>query len=335
VLAHGLPSGAGAVAALTNKVQTALDEARMLMLGTQVLIGFNFRGVLEPGFDKLPTSGQYLKLVSLGLLLLTLGLLLWPGAFHQQVERGEDTSRTHSFTTRVMSWALLPFGIGLGLDLWTPFQVVIGPQAGFVAAVVAGAFALFCWYRLSWVTHAPHDVKEAHDMSEDNGGGTPLDTRIRQVLTEARVVLPGAQALLGFQLIAVLADGFDKLPETSRQVHLASLVLLAISTVLLMTPAAYHRVVEHGENTEHFHRFAGRLVLAAMVPLGLAIAGDAYIVVEKVTHSAALGLLTMVVLLAFFFGCWFGYTTYARHRREQRQDERRSAASATGMPRML
>ena len=28
---------------------------------------------------------------------------------------------------------------------------------------------------------------------------TPLGTRIKQVLMEARVVLPGAQALLGFQ----------------------------------------------------------------------------------------------------------------------------------------
>jgi hypothetical protein len=149
-------------------------------------------------------------------------------------------------------------------------------------------------------------------MSEDQAGGTPLDTRIRQVLTEARVVLPGAQALLGFQLVAVLADGFDKLPESSRQLHLVSLVLLALSTVLLMTPAAYHRVVEQGENTEHFHRFAGRLVLAAMVPLGLAIAGDAYIVVAKVTRAPGVAMLTTGLLLAFFFGCWFGYTAYAR-----------------------
>jgi Family of unknown function (DUF6328) len=326
------------VAALTDKVQNALDEARMLMLGTQVLIGFDFRAAIEPGFEKLPPITQYLKLVSLGLLLVTLGLLLWPGAFHQQVERGEDTVRTHSFTTQVMCWALLPFAIGLGLDLWTPFDRELGTSTALLVGLVATAFALFCWYRLNWVTrHSPHvqDVKEAHAMSDEQAKGTPLDTRIRQVLTEARVVLPGAQALLGFQLVAVLADGFEKLPESSRQLHLVSLVLLALSTVLLMTPAAYHRVVEQGENTEHFHRFASRLVLTAMVPLALAIAGDAYIVVEKVTHSASLAVLTTLLLLVFFFGCWFGYTAYARHRRGQAQDERRAAASATGMPRML
>jgi Family of unknown function (DUF6328) len=324
------------VAALTDKVQNALDEARMLMLGTQVLIGFGFRAAIEPGFDKLPPATQYLKVGSLGLLLLTLGLLLWPGAFHQQVERGEDTERAHTFTSRVMCWALLPFGIGLGLDMWLPFQIAFGPLAGVLAAVIAAGFALFCWYRLGSVTrHSPHFAREAEQMSEEQqAGGTPLETRIRQVLTEARVVLPGAQALLGFQFVAVLADGFEKLPESSRQLHLVSLVLLALSTILLMTPAAYHRVVEHGEDTEHFHRFASRLVLIAMVPLAFAISGDAYIVVDKVTKSSSLALVTTLLLLAFFFGCWFGYTTYARRTRG-RQDERRAAASATGMPRML
>ena len=42
---------------------------------------------------------------------------------------------------------------------------------------------------------------------------TPLKTKIEQMLTEARVVIPGAQALLGFQLIAVLTKAFADLPE--------------------------------------------------------------------------------------------------------------------------
>jgi hypothetical protein len=40
-------------------------------------------------------------------------------------------------------------------------------------------------------------------------GGTPLGERIDHVLTGARMMLPGVQALLGFQLAAMLADGFD------------------------------------------------------------------------------------------------------------------------------
>ncbi len=61
------------------------------------------------------------------------------------------------------------------------------------------------------------------------------------MLTEARVVLPGVQALLGFQLAATLVDAFERLPESSKHLHLAGLRCLAIATVLLITPAAYHR----------------------------------------------------------------------------------------------
>lgn len=320
--------------ALTEKVQNALDEVRMLMLGTQVLIGFSFHSILEPGFERLSVAQQELTLVSLTLLLTTLGLLLWPGAFHQQVERGEDTARMHRFASRVMTLALLPFAIGVGLDLAMAFDKVLGGLASVVGGLAGAVLALVCWYGLEGLSRHPTHLKESPQMSEAYAR-TPLDTRIKQVLTEARVVLPGAQALLGFQLIAVLTDAFDKLPDTSKQVHLVSLGLLALSTILLMTPAAYHRTVEKGENSEHFHRFASRVVLTAMVPLGLAIAGDFYIVFAKVTKSEPLAIAATALLIVLYFGCWFGYSMYARRAREQRQDDLRSTASATGIPRML
>jgi hypothetical protein len=69
---------------------------------------------------------------------------------------------------------------------------------------------------------------------------TPLHAKIEQMLTEARVVLPGAQALFGFQLATVLTQ--------SRIVRAASLLLIALTVVLLMTPAAYHRLVYAGED---------------------------------------------------------------------------------------
>jgi hypothetical protein len=41
---------------------------------------------------------------------------------------------------------------------------------------------------------------------------TPLDIKIEQMLTEARVILPGAQALFGFQLAIVFTRSFADLP---------------------------------------------------------------------------------------------------------------------------
>jgi hypothetical protein len=65
----------------------------------------------------------------------------------------------------------------------------------------------------------------------------------------------------------MLTESFDNLPSLSKYVHLASLCMIAATIILLMTPAAYNRIVEKGEETEHFHSFASRILLTAMVPL--------------------------------------------------------------------
>ena len=71
-----------------------------------------------------------------------------------------------------------------------------------------------------------------------------LDKRAQNAIEEARMVLPGIQALFGFQLIAVFNDRFMDLAASERVVHVWSLVLIALSIALIMTPAAYHRICE-------------------------------------------------------------------------------------------
>ena len=136
---------------------------------------------------------------------------------------------------------------------------------------------------------------------------TPLKNKIEQVLTEGRVVLPGTQALLGFQLITFFSDGFEKLTRPLQITHFAALGLVAISAILLMTPPAYHRLVEHGEDTEHFHRIASIFVVSAMIPLAFGIATDFFVVVKKITDSDAFAWSFAGGTLALFFGFWFAY----------------------------
>jgi hypothetical protein len=156
-------------------------------------------------------------------------------------------------------------------------------------------------------------VSEHHQTPEQ--GETPLTERIKQALTETRVVLPGIQALLGFQFAVVVASGFEKLPQELKQIHLASLGLIAISTVLLMSPAAYHRIVDDGEDTEQMHRFTSQMILAAMFFLALGIAGDFYVVVDKVIGSGPLALGSALVVVLLFWGLWFGLMLILRTRR--------------------
>lgn len=314
------------MAKLKDKIQLALDESRMLVLGSQVLLGFQYRSVFEPGFQKLPVLSQYLKLGGLCLLLVALGLLLSPAAHHRLVEEGEDTHQLHRFATRVMNCALLPFAIALGIDLY----VAIHPTTGYVPAIIAGAgasaLALFFWYGLEFVRRGEREpkIKEEQEMSEEKdkeSGGTKLKDKIKHVLTECRVVLPGAQALLGFQFISTLTEAFEKMPQASKYVHLASLAFVAVSIVLLMTPAAYHRIVERGEETEHFHRFASRMLIAAMIPLALGVCGDLYVIVRKITESETGALIGALAALLFFYSLWFGFTLFRRSQERSRQEK--------------
>ena len=93
------------------------------------------------------------------------------------------------------------------------------------------------------------------------------------MLIEARVVLPGAQALFGFPLAIVLTQSFEQLPSASKITHAASFFMVGLSVMLLIAPAAYHRVVYAGEDSQDMHR-VGIALLAATVPLALGLVGD-------------------------------------------------------------
>jgi len=312
------------MAELKDKVQNALDEARMLILGSQVLLGFQFRAAFEPGFEKLPHYTQYMKFGGLALMVIAVALLMWPGAFHQIVEEGEDTSQMHRFTSSVMQIALLPFALGLGIDMFIVGENLFGFSVAILCALASSSVALFFWYGLEGIHRYKYDshIKETQDMQKQNNDseekGTMLKDKIKHVLTEARVVLPGAQALLGFQFATTLMDAFKKLPESSKYVHFVSLILVGLAIIFLMTPAAYHRIVERGENTERFHRFSGRMLLTSMVPLALGIAGDLFVVARKISDSTAFALVVSMLMAVTFFGLWFGYTTYRRSERQSK-----------------
>jgi hypothetical protein len=142
---------------------------------------------------------------------------------------------------------------------------------------------------------------------------TAVHDKIRHALTEARVILPGNQALLGFQLAVTLQQGFRDLPAALKLLHLVSLSFIAISTILLLAPAPYHRIVEGGEETKSFYRVASKLTLSSLPPMAAGIAADFFVVVYKMSNRYGLSALAAVLMFCLFCGMWFGYTFYRKH----------------------
>jgi hypothetical protein len=126
------------------------------------------------------------------------------------------------------------------------------------------------------------------------------------MLTEARVILPGAQALFGFQLAIVFTRSFVDLPAVSMIVHAASLLLVTLTVVLLMAPAAYHRLVYDGEASADMYRVGSALVTAATIPLALGLAGDTYVVMSKIT-SQAIAVAAAIWAFILLIGLWHAY----------------------------
>jgi sterol desaturase/sphingolipid hydroxylase (fatty acid hydroxylase superfamily) len=311
------------MAKLSQKIKVSLDEARMLVLGTQVLTSLQFELAFQSAFTSSPVRSQRLVVVGLALLLIALFLLLWGPAYHRIVWDGKCTRETHQFMTRTLCAALLPVGTVLSADAFIAVDKLLGARVGVVAAGVTALECLLFWFVLSERAKRSQspEVRRMKEESKQQKAEQPeLHERVSQVLTEARVVLPGAQAMLGFAFITMFTREFEQMPHSSQLIHLACVGLIALTVVLLMTPAAFHRIAESGEDSERLVRVASRLVVGALVPLALGIVGDFYVVTRKITGSLPLAATGAAVLLVICMGMWFGYTWFRRWQLGSRSD---------------
>src|SRR5262249_42425912 len=160
-----------------------------------------------------------------GLLFIASSLapLIAIASYHRIVERGSDSESFERFLSAMMGAALLPLIIGFAIDLYVVPLKVLGQRSALIFSPIGGGFAVTMLYGIQLVQRfrRAHQVLQKRRISEAmNLNQTELKDRIDHVLTEARLVLPGAQALLGFQLLIFLTEAFDKLPQPLKLIHL-------------------------------------------------------------------------------------------------------------------
>lgn len=152
-------------------------------------------------------------------------------------------------------------------------------------------------------------------MAAEDWKQEPLESEIGHIIEESRMVLPGIQALFGFQLIAVFNPHFSEaLAAPARLLHLGAIILTACSIALIMAPAAYHRQAERDRISHYFARYASRLITIAMAPLVVAIAIEVSLVSFAITHSLLLAACLGIVLTLLYTSLWYFYPRIARAR---------------------
>ena len=277
-----------------------------MILGTQVLLGFQYQVLFYPGFVRLPQWGRTLDAAALGLTVVTCLLLLTCIPYHRIAESGDDSMRLVHVASLMAAGALGTTALAIGTDFVLVMEHAVSPSL----SLWCGALALLTCVSL-WFFHGL--------LARRHGGQRPegrikasLNDRIALLLTESRVILPGCQALLGIQFVAVFSDGFEQLPPSSRTIHLLCLALLALTMVMLLAPAAYHRLAAGGDASEETDRFGVRMILGSLVPLALGMTGDFYVVVTEVTGSAVWGCALSCAILLTTTGLWLIWPLTAR-----------------------
>jgi hypothetical protein len=131
-----------------------------------------------------------------------------------------------------------------------------------------------------------------------------LDEEMRNIMEEARVILPGVQALFGFQTIAVFNDRFAELALDAKVCHVVGLAMVVITIGMIMTPAIYYRACL-GRVTPHMAKVSSSLLHRGALPLALGLALEMYTVLYVVGESAWLGAVASVATLVLFASLWY------------------------------
>src|SRR5262249_15725539 len=141
---------------------------------------------------------------------------------------------------------------------------------------------------------APHTLISQHIWQHSCASQfcmTRLKDKIENGLNEGRILLLGGQVLIGAGFRTIFPDGFEKLPKYAQTVQMASLWIMTIGLGILLLPAAYHFMVERGENTNAFHELVTLILEWALLPFAVGIGVAAWMIGQKLMTSTGAGVI--------------------------------------------
>jgi Family of unknown function (DUF6328) len=153
--------------------------------------------------------------------------------------------------------------------------------------------------RRRWVPDQHPDQRNESPEERD-------DRNLAELLQELRVAGLGVQVLFGFLLAIPFTNRFDRLSTGQRDLYVATLLLAALATALLLAPVAFHRVLFRRGRKEFLVRAANVLAIAGLAAVALAVSATVALVLGYVLPGGPAWVIS-AVLLAGFAGLWFAY----------------------------
>jgi len=139
-----------------------------------------------------------------------------------------------------------------------------------------------------------------------------------ELMQELRVALPGVQVLFAFLLTVPFTNGFEKLSDGEKRVYIGAVLATAVSSMLLIAPAANHRLLFRRHARERLLRAANRVAVVGFVTLALGIGLSLYLVSTVVYGGVFAGVASGVLAATTVF-FWFVFPGVLRE--EAAEDE--------------
>jgi hypothetical protein len=177
---------------LDKKLKTALDENRLLILGAQVLLGFQSESFFQDGFSVLSPFSKALCLAGFACVMIAVTLLVVPSMQHRLIEQGHSSGRLLAAASFYAGLALAPLALSLTISAYVVLERHFGALAGVVGGLGFGGLAAAAWFGFEYLIGLAPEKRSMQTTQ------TPLGTRIEQVLTEARLIIPGGQPCSAF-----------------------------------------------------------------------------------------------------------------------------------------
>ena len=143
-------------------------------------------------------------------------------------------------------------------------------------------------------------------MSDSETKESPLEKLDRNwgdIRQELRVTQTGNQILFGFLLILPFQSTFSEISGMERWTYLVVFLLVSLSTLFNVAPAAAHRLLSDRQRKTELIRMSTIWAKIALALLGLAMAGAVALVVDMVLGSY-FGVATGIVLALVAAGLW-------------------------------
>ncbi|MDQ2700468.1 MAG: DUF6328 family protein [Actinomycetota bacterium] len=166
---------------------------------------------------------------------------------------------------------------------------------------------------------------ELAGWAELDPGGAPgtdeseqerLNRNLNELLQELRIALPGVQVLFAFLLAVPFQRRFPETTDFQRSLFFVTLLFTAISTVLLMSPTAFHRITFRMQQKPRLIAVANRLTLAGLAFLAFAMIG-AITLITDFLYSTTMTVIAAVLSLALFVVLWAVIPLHVRRLAQQ------------------